>query len=95
MTRKANPRLPALRHKTALVIVFVDNATKMGTAASAEVSFPALASVATEIAAGSTLASPAIAAVATTPLAPNHAFMACEARSMAESMLQRQAQPKG
>ena len=39
ITRKANPRLPVLKHKTALVIVFVDSAIKMGTAASVEVIF--------------------------------------------------------
>jgi hypothetical protein len=47
-----------LKHKTILVSVFADNATKTRTAASSALIFPALTSAAAEIAGGSALAIP-------------------------------------
>jgi hypothetical protein len=86
MTRKAKPRPPEMIVKTALVIAFVVSAIKMGSAALVVVIFPAPAKVATEIAAGPTLATPADAAVAATPEGPSHFFMALEANRTAVSM---------
>jgi hypothetical protein len=79
MTRKAKPAPLANMHNMTFVNVFVESATKMGSAASVGVIFPALTKVAIEIVAGSILAKPATAAAATTPGAPNHSFMAVEA----------------
>src|SRR5262245_44112908 len=67
----------------------------MGSAASLAAIFPVRANVATEIAAGSTLAIPANAAVAATPDAPNHSFMALEASNTAASMAAKIAAARG
>ena len=73
------PRPPVVNVKTVFVTAFAVSATRIGKAALAGAIFPALANVATEIAAGSTLANPAKAAVITIPGGPSHSFIAVEA----------------